>query len=285
MNKLLLLFWVSRPVSWLNTSFPFAVTYVILGDQSPVFMVIATIFFLIPYNILMYGVNDVFDYESDMKNPRKGGLEGALVQPHHHTFILWASTLLCLPFLLYMFVQANTLSNIILLLVMFMVVAYSAKGLRFKEVPFLDSVTSSTHFAGPFAYALSLTGHLAEFWPLVLSFFLWGMASHAFGAVQDVVPDREGGISSVATVWGAKRTVWFSLALYVGAMILLLFQNWPIPLAALAVAVYPISIMPYLNLTDASSAEARRGWKRFLWLNIICGFLLTQLIIFSHLLM
>ncbi len=30
---------------------------------------------------VMYGVNDIFDYESDIKNPRKGGLEGSLVAP------------------------------------------------------------------------------------------------------------------------------------------------------------------------------------------------------------
>ena len=37
------------------------------------------VWFLVPYNLLMYGINDVFDYESDLRNPRKGGVEGALV--------------------------------------------------------------------------------------------------------------------------------------------------------------------------------------------------------------
>ena len=29
----------------------------------------------------MYGINDVFDYASDLRNPRKGGIEGGLVEP------------------------------------------------------------------------------------------------------------------------------------------------------------------------------------------------------------
>ena len=41
--------------------------------------VVGTLFFLVPYNLLMYGINDVFDYASDLRNPRKGGIEGGLV--------------------------------------------------------------------------------------------------------------------------------------------------------------------------------------------------------------
>ena len=67
------------------------------------------------------------------------------------------------------------------------------KGLRFKEKPFLDSVTSSTHFVSPAVYGLVLAG--AEFttalWLILAAFFLWGIASHAFGAVQDVIDQYE----------------------------------------------------------------------------------------------
>ena len=98
---------------------------------------------------------------------------------------------------------------------LFAVVAYSAKGLRFKERPFLDSLTSSTHFVSPAVYGLVLAG--AAFTPglvaLLAAYFLWGAASHAFGAVQDVVADREAGIGSVATVIGARATVRLAIAL------------------------------------------------------------------------
>ena len=33
----------------------------------------------LPFNLLIYGVNDVFDQETDAKNPRKGTLQGARI--------------------------------------------------------------------------------------------------------------------------------------------------------------------------------------------------------------
>ncbi|NDD26505.1 MAG: prenyltransferase, partial [Actinobacteria bacterium] len=78
------LFWSSRPVSWINTAFPFGATYFFITHQVDLTLVIGTIFFLIPYNLLMYGINDVFDYESDLRNPRKGGIEGALLDKKYH---------------------------------------------------------------------------------------------------------------------------------------------------------------------------------------------------------
>ncbi|MDF2575513.1 MAG: prenyltransferase, partial [Agromyces sp.] len=57
----------SRPISWINTAFPFAAAYVLTTGAVDALLVVGTIFFLIPYNLLMYGVNDVFDYESDLR--------------------------------------------------------------------------------------------------------------------------------------------------------------------------------------------------------------------------
>ena len=64
------LFVSSRPISWINTAFPFAVAYYLSTEQVDLNLIIGSLFFLIPYNLLMYGVNDVFDYESDLRNPR-----------------------------------------------------------------------------------------------------------------------------------------------------------------------------------------------------------------------
>ena len=78
------LFWSSRPISWINTAFPFAAAYFFATRSLDLNLLVGTLFFLIPYNLLMYGVNDVFDYESDLRNPRKGGIEGALLHPKWH---------------------------------------------------------------------------------------------------------------------------------------------------------------------------------------------------------
>src|SRR5699024_7554388 len=152
---------------------------------------------------------------------------------------------------------------------------------RLKERPLLDSLTSSTHFVGPAVFGLALSGAPVGL-PAVASlvaFFLWGMASHAFGAVQDVQPDRDAGIGSIATVVGAARTVRLSMALYAAAGLVMLLAGWPAALPGLLALPYLVSIWPFRAVCDDRAEQAHRGWRRFLWVNLGTCFLLTQLLI------
>ena len=274
----------SRPLSWINTAFPFAAAYVVTTGRVDALLVIGTLFFLIPYNLLMYGINDVFDYESDLRNPRKGGVEGAMLDRGLHRIVLISGVATAVPVLLLMLILAgpNPGSWLILVLSLFAVVAYSAPGLRFKERPVLDSVTSSIHFVSPAVYGLAVAGALVtpDLVALLAAFFFWGVASHAFGAVQDVEPDREGGISSIATAFGAAATVRLAIGFWLLAGLLMLVTAWPGPLAALLVIPYVLAAWPYRSVSDADSARANNGWKRFLRLNFLSGFLVTMLLIF-----
>ncbi|MBC7725166.1 MAG: prenyltransferase [Burkholderiaceae bacterium] len=285
MTTLRSLFVSSRPLSWVNTAFPFAAAYFMSTREIDLVFLLGTIYFLIPYNLAMYGINDVFDYESDLRNPRKGGVEGALLDPSVHRTTLIASVVTNIPFLAYLIWVGSSASTFVLALSVFAVVAYSAKGLRFKERPFLDSITSSTHFVSPALFGLVIAG--ASFTPgllaILVSFFLWGIASHAFGAVQDIVADREGGISSIATVIGGRATVRLAFVAYVLAGVLLLVLGFPGAIAAVLAIPYAVSVLPYWSITDEQAGTANRGWKRFLWLNFFSGFVVTMLMITSAL--
>lgn len=279
----------SRPVSWINTAFPFAAGYIMVERQVDALLIVGTLFFLIPYNLLMYGVNDVFDYESDLLNPRKGGIEGDVVRDRErarrvHRGIIAASVVTVTPMMAWLIVSGTPQSAVVLALVVFAVVAYSAPVLRFKERPFLDSFTSAVHFAGPLIYALVLTeaGLTGRgVWPIWVAFLAWGMASHAFGAVQDVRADREGGIASIGTVMGARVTTWFALAMYAVASTVLLVLPWPGVLAATLPLAYVVSVARFARITDDTCEDANRGWRTFLWLNQPVGFLVTMLLIVS----
>lgn len=275
----------SRPVSWVNTAYPFAAAYLLAGGGITPALVIGTLWFLIPYNLLMYGVNDVFDYESDLRNPRKGGLEGVVLSRRWHRLTLWAAALTNLPFVVALVLLGDVASTLVLAVSVFAVIAYSAPGLRFKERPVLDSVTSSTHFVSPAVFGLALAD-AAFTTPVVLAlaaFFVWGMASQAFGAVQDIAADREAGISSIATWLGAAPTVRAAFVAYLVAGVLLLPTGWPAALAAVLVLPYAASVAPYLSLADADCERANAGWRRFIWLNLVTGFLVTQLFIWMTL--
>ena len=282
MKAVVALFWSSRPVSWVNTAFPFFAAYFFVNQRIDIPLIIGTIFFLIPYNFLMYGINDVFDYESDLRNPRKGGIEGALLDPKFHKATIWSSIGLSLGFVIYLLAIGSDIADFWLLVTLFAVVAYSAPKLRVKEIPFLDSFTSAMHFIGPMLYALALSNvNLFEFKlsSMILAFLGWGMASHAFGAVQDVRADREAGIKSVATAIGARNTVRFAFLLYFLAGISLMNAGPHGMVAALAAIPYLVIISPYLNITDADCERANRGWKKFIWLNFAGGALISLLLI------
>jgi 4-hydroxybenzoate polyprenyltransferase len=279
----------SRPISWINTAFPFAAGYLMVEGRVDGLLIVGTLFFLVPYNLLMYGVNDVFDYESDLLNPRKGGIEGDVVRDRDqarkvHRGIIAASVLTVAPMMWWLIVVGTPQSAIALVVVVFAVVAYSAPVLRFKERPFLDSFTSAVHFAGPLVYAFVLTGTGLTgrgVWPIWVAFLAWGMASHAFGAVQDVRADREGGIASIGTVMGARVTTWFAVVMYAAASTVLLVLPWPGVLAAALPLAYVASVARFVRITDATCEDANRGWRTFLWLNQPVGFLVTMLLIVS----
>jgi len=275
----------SRPLSWINTAYPFAVAYLLAGGRVDALLVVGTAYFLVPYNLLMYGLNDVWDHASDLANPRKGGIEGVVLDTRWHRTTVVAAVASNVPFLVA--VVALTLASdrtsgpaalVALTVSVAAVVAYSAPRLRFKERPGLDSVTSATHFVGPAVVGVCLAGGTWT-WPVVatvLAFVAWGCASHAFGAVQDVRADRSAGIASVATVLGARTTVRLSAAAYAVAAVLLVTTGRPASLAAAVPLAYLASVWPFRDVSDEDCEAAHRGWRRFLWLNLVAGFAITQ---------
>jgi 4-hydroxybenzoate polyprenyltransferase len=109
--------------------------------------------------------------------------------------------------------------------------------------------------------------------PYLGAFTLWGVASHAFGAVQDVRADREGGIASIATAIGARATVRFAWIAYFAAGTLISFtgSSW-LYLAALP---YLVIVGRFWNITDENCEDANKGWKLFIWLNFLAGTMVT----------
>lgn len=275
------LFVSSRPISWINTAFPFAVAYYLgTGELDGVFF-LGTFFFLIPYNLLMYGVNDVYDYESDLRNPRKGGIEGGLLAPKYHRATLCWAYFLALPFVIGLTVLKPN-AWLILWFTIFTVIAYSHKASRFKEIPVLDSITSSLHFIGPLLVGLAMGGTPIDTPGLqatLIAFFLWGIASHGFGAVQDVKADREAGIHSIATKFGARLTTRLALVGYLLAGISALTLPDRFAFAALAAIPYLLVVGREFFITDENCQRANRGWRMFIWLNFFAGALVSALLI------
>ena len=151
-------FLTSRPFSWINTSFPFVAGWLTAGTPLGWPFWLGVFFFLVPYNLAMYGINDIYDYESDLQNPPKASIEGALLNPSQFRRLWSVILLLGLPPAAVLPGVGPAASKLLLLFSLFMVVAYSAPPFRFKEKPLLDSFTSSCHFVTPLLYGVLLAG-------------------------------------------------------------------------------------------------------------------------------
>jgi 4-hydroxybenzoate polyprenyltransferase len=183
---------------------------------------------------------------------------------------------------IYLLAVGSVFSGALLLLVIFSVVAYSAKYLRFKEIPVLDSFTSALHFIGPMLFGLALAGTSLMGDVVIMAtiaFFLWGMASHAFGAVQDIRADKDANIASIATFFGAGLTVKLALGSYLLAALMLLGLPGRFQFAAIAALPYLFVTAREFGITDETCETANRGWKRFIWLNFFAGAIISSLLI------
>ncbi|MBX7056270.1 MAG: prenyltransferase [Pyrinomonadaceae bacterium] len=212
---------VSRPRFWVYLLGPYLVGLIAAAVSRDDLLnwnyAVFALYFTIPANLLVYGVNDVCDYETDKLNPKKTDYE-TLVTPERRTTVLSAIMLLNLPFaagLITVPIAAINVLAAFLLLSIF----YSAKPVRAKAVPFLDSAFNILYIMpGVFAYAF-VTGGLPP-WQAIAAGGLWTAAMHAFSAIPDIEVDRKAGLATIATTLGRGGTHLFCLIAYVASAIL-----------------------------------------------------------------
>ena len=98
--------------------------------------------------------------------------------------------------------------------------------------------------------------------------------------MQDISADVGAGIASVATWLGGAATVRLAIAAYtVSGVVLLAAADWPGRLAGPLAIGYIANIAPYVSIADSDCETANAGWRRFLVLNYVTGFLVTQLLL------
>ena len=263
----------SRPLFWLNTAVLWVLGLLVL-EQPPGWADLLMIgYFTLPFNLWLHGINDVYDFESDLQNERKGTDEGALLSRALHQPILHQTLLWNVPFWLIALWQGNALAISLLALFLFLGWAYSAPPIRGKSRPFLDSLINSAYIL-PYLIVLAWHEASADIWqaslPAMLGFAAWSIASHAFTSIQDIEADRAAGISTVATFLGTQRTTWFSFFFYMLAVIITLRYGWQ---WSVALAIYPLLVIWYM--LNPSRRRANQLYRGFILLNSTLGFLVT----------
>lgn len=262
---------VSRPRFWLYVLGPYIVGLAAgSSSKEELFRVenfVFALYFLLPANLLIYGINDIFDFETDRLNPKKAEYE-TLVRPVSHLKLwLWIAVL-NIPFIAAaVYLAPPALSSLAGFL--FFAVFYSSPPVRAKTIPIVDSIFNVLYvFPGAFAYQM-LTG---AFPPLGIftAAWLWTMAMHAYSAIPDIDADREAKVNTVATLLGKSGTLLFCLVMYLSSGVLAFpyLGYLALPIAA----VYVLMIA----LSYSSSAENKVFviYRYFPLVNAAVGFIL-----------
>jgi len=279
------IFLASRPISWINTGLPFLAGLIAAGagERLGGWLLAPLLWWAAGYNLFLYGINDLYDRASDAENPRKGGAEGALLRSRDLPPLrasLWIGGVL--PAMV-MAALIPAPAGLAPLGAVGLATLYSAPWFaRARSIPILDSMVSSSHFLIPPIAGLLFARTVNEVWLAPLcALALWGVASHALGAVQDVDADRSSGIRTIATLFGQSRTAWLIVLIYLAAALLLVIQEEPLArLAAVIPLVSAISAAPLIRAAPSYRA-ARAAWRRFLWLNAPLGTIASMILLES----
>jgi 4-hydroxybenzoate polyprenyltransferase len=248
-------FHISRPVLWINTVGPATIGMWLSGDLWSWDFLPVLLWLTLPFNLLIYGINDVFDQETDAKNPRKGTLEGARIEPGE-VRIIWLGVLLAnLPFLIYFVLSIPLLAVFWMILYALLFAGYSVPPARFKARPYLDSLSNAA-YAFPLVFTpLALSA--SPVWPAATGLMAWSVAKHTFDAVQDVDEDRRVGIETTAVRLGPEGVVLWSGAFWALATVCFALVNVPVALVNAAIA----GSLVYLLHRDPTPQKGHRLYK------------------------
>lgn len=256
---------LSRPLGWIVAPLVFMIgIYYSNANQSSI-SIAQMLLLSFPLGIILYGINDIYDYDSDRLNPRKST----------HNFsakdkaLIKRASLLVSALLVLSSIVTLDISNIISMLLLVAVsYYYSAPPIRLKEKPPLDSISNGLLFFLAFSLGYSFGDNL---WNIPLKIYFVAicvMGIHSFGAVMDYSVDKAAGQRTIAVVFGKRLAAAFSCAAFLSA---LLFAN-----IGRQYINYYFAFCGILFLISAIYPSERLA--SFLFKLVFVGFILTALL-------
>lgn len=264
----------SRPRFWIYVLGPYllgiagAIKQDVYPSQTTIlFLILLFIYFTFPANFLLYGINDIHDYETDKLNAKKQGYEQA-IRPSDQRSLLIGILITNLPFLLIApFLDMRTIALFALFL--FLSIYYSSPPLRFKTKPIIDSISNILYLIpGLISYSIIAIAIPAP--QIILAGTFWCMAMHAYSAVPDIEADRRANLPTIATLFGKQITLLFCAALYILSAILI-FTSVPL-ISIVFGGCYLILIG--LSLIQKTSQDLLSIYRFFPFVNTLAGAIL-----------
>ena len=174
-----------------------------------------------PLGVLIYGWNDVVDFEVDRFNPRKGTyLFGARGTAERLARLPWRIALVQVPFaiLFTLLLGPKALAWFAVLIVV--TAMYNCQPFAFKGRPGFDLLNQAGYLL-VFVLA-SWLNHVSQVpWFTFLFGTMFAMHSHLFGQIMDLGPDRTAGRRTLAGVLRARPAKWLLIGFLAAEAVLI----------------------------------------------------------------
>jgi len=158
-------------------------------------------------------MNDVYDYETDIINPRKmeKGLEGGILAPEHHDFVTTAAKITTILIIAVTSLSFNIRHTIITLIFLLLVWEYSSPPMRLKEVPIIDSLSNGLIVFLAWLMGYTFSGGRFSGMPIIgITLGLCCTGIHSLAATLDYEFDNVAKMTTIATAIGQRPAAIFS---------------------------------------------------------------------------
>lgn len=268
---------ISRPRFWLYAAGTFLVGAIAgvqtLTDLLNPLLLVYLVYFIFFANVYIYGINDLFDDDTDQFNAKKDDKEHRLRILERRALTIWVVVSLVLGIVLALF-SPNSTTMWLWFLFLALAGCYSAYPFRFKAKPVIDTA-SNVHYAviGFLAYTF-VTGQIPPLW-VILAAWAWTASMHIYSAVPDIESDAKANLSTTAVVLGHKLSLVLCFVLWIICSVLVI-QNFNVGIWVWLVLLYPIAtIYTYVNLQKIKTIY---WW--FPMINAVLGLILFWVLAF-----
>ncbi|MCK9368952.1 UbiA family prenyltransferase [Candidatus Dojkabacteria bacterium] len=264
LEKAKLILKTSRPILWLMHYCEFLLAMLFIDSWhllSPINLYFI-IFFGPILSIFIYGLNDYSDYDSDIINDRKDGIFGLKHKENNKNFLLYSSLIIGGIFIVST-LFFNIYAFLLALFISFLLIFYSIRPLRFKNIPILDNITGGGLYGcllvpTAFLIAGGKVENLYLLKDVIIYLFAGGFAFQALGAIFDEVPDKKSNARTSATFFGKRVVIIYTSIILIIAIFILNVLFFKIVL--LSLLIYSITI----TFTKLNESKFIKKWATLL---------------------
>ncbi len=275
---------ISRPRFWIYELWPYMIGilaallswYEPKADVDFVIIGMMAFYFLIPANIWIYGINDIYDYETDKLNPKKLQWYEALVTPDEQKSLWKRIIRTTVPFIVLTIL--NTSFPVLLSFVWFLFFSwqYSAYPIRAKAKPIIDMIFSAGHYVMTAVFAWTLIAPISEInWRYVVAGVCWCMAMHLYSAIPDIQADADAWLSTTAMLTWEHGGLVLCMIFYALAAVL----SYP-ALGTMSIILWVVYLIMMIR-TWVRLRDISKIYRYFPWVNMVSGMCIFLVLLYS----